>query len=64
MKPNLINIKTAEVIFANQEKGGNLLYERIAVEGIMWTLLTACMQSGKTGAAIHLCERIESLACG
>ena len=28
MKPNLINIKTAEVIFANQEKGGNLLYER------------------------------------
>jgi len=58
MKPNLINIKTAEVIFANQEKGGNLLYERIAVEGIMWTLLTACMQSGKTGAAIHLCEKL------
>jgi len=56
MKPNLSN--TEQVIYTNQEKAGNLLYERIAVEGILWTLLTACMQSGKTGAAIHLCEKL------
>ena len=41
MKPNLSN--TEQVIYENQEKAGNLLYERIAVEGILWTLLTACM---------------------
>jgi len=50
--------KTEPCFYKNQELAGNTLYERIVTEGFLWTLLTAACQTGKTGAAIYLAEKL------
>lgn len=47
-----------EQIYINQVKAGNELYEIIGTESVPVSLLVASPQSGKTGAMIHLCEKL------